>query len=93
MNTFLNGLRSIATASIAGSLLAASSFFAVEALLPKEAMAGYTCRDSWGDRRICETDSGDTYTIRPSWGDRTIIDGPNGSVTCRESWGNRTVCD
>ena len=28
MNTFLNGLRSVATASIAGSLLAAGSFFA-----------------------------------------------------------------
>ena len=42
--TYLNGLRSVVTASIAGSLLAAGGFWAVEDLLPNGAEAGMIFR-------------------------------------------------
>ncbi|KZR64639.1 hypothetical protein [Prochlorococcus sp. MIT 1303] len=42
--TYLNGLRSVVTASIAGSLLAAGGFWAVEDLLPNGAEAGMILR-------------------------------------------------
>jgi len=95
MNTFLNGLRSIATASIAGSLLAAGSFFAVEALLPNEAQAGTTCRHNDFLGTTTCTGSGGTYTGRHNdFLGTTTWSGPGGSTTCRyNDFMNTTTCN
>ena len=94
MNTFLNGLRSVAAASIGAALLAGGGFLAVEAVFPNASEAYTTCsHDDFMGTTTCNGPGG-TYTgSHDSFMGTTTWSGPGGSTTCSyDDFMNTTTC-